>query len=54
MAKKGHRQQIIIRHKETGHSYHTTKNKQNTSEKITIKKYNPMLRQHVDYVEVKS
>ena len=50
---KGNRQTIIIRHKETGHSYHTTKNKRNTTEKVSLKKYNPMLRQHVDYVEVK-
>tara|TARA_A100001011_G_scaffold243685_1_gene251706 strand:+ start:540 stop:701 length:162 start_codon:yes stop_codon:yes gene_type:complete len=53
MAKKGNRQKIIIRHKKTGHSYHTTKNKRNTTEKVTLKKYNPMLREHVDYVEVK-
>ena len=38
MAKKGNRQKIIIRHKKTGHSYHTTKNKRNTTEKVTLKK----------------
>jgi len=53
MAKKGHRQNIILTNDETGHSYHTTKNKNNTAEKISIKKYDPVLRKHVVYKEKK-
>ena len=37
MAKKGHRQHIILESTESGHSYHTTKNKNNTSERIEVK-----------------
>lgn len=37
----------------TGHFYTTNKNKRNTPEKITIKKYDPVVRKHVDYKESK-
>jgi large subunit ribosomal protein L33 len=38
----------------TGHrSYYTTKNTQNTTEKISIKKYDPVARKHALYVETK-
>lgn len=38
----------------TGHrSYYTTKNTQNTTEKISIKKYDPIARKHALYVETK-
>ena len=37
----------------TGHFYTTTKNKQNTPEKISMKKYDPVVRKHVDYKEAK-
>ena len=53
MAKKGKRHHIVLRDPETGHTYHSTKNKQNTPERIRIKKYNPMIRKHVEYVEEK-
>ena len=53
MASKGNRQHIILVNEETGHAYHTTKNKQNTTEKLVIKKYNPKLRKHVEYKEKK-
>jgi len=52
MAKKGHRQHIILV-SEDGDQYHTTKNKNNTSEKIELKKYNNKLRKHVVYKEKK-
>ena len=53
MAKKGHRQHIILESTESGHSYHTNKNKRNTTERIEIKKYDPHLRKHVLYKEKK-
>ena len=37
----------------TGHFYTTVKNKQNTPEKITMKKFDPVVRKHVDYKEAK-
>ncbi len=53
MAKKGHRQHIIMNSKESGHSYHTTKNKNNTKDKLELIKYDPVLRKHAKYVEKK-
>lgn len=52
MAKKGHRHHIVLK-SETGHTYHTTKNKNNTAEKLEIKKYDPKLRKHVTYKQAK-
>jgi large subunit ribosomal protein L33 len=38
----------------TGHrTYYTTKNTQNTTEKISLKKYDPIARTHALYVETK-
>ena len=37
----------------TGHFYTTTKNKRNTPEKMLIKKFDPVVRKHVDYKETK-
>jgi large subunit ribosomal protein L33 len=37
----------------TGHFYTTTKNKRNTPDKITVKKYDPVVRKHVPYKEGK-
>lgn len=37
----------------TGHFYTTTKNKRNMSEKMEIKKYDPVVRKHVVYKETK-
>lgn len=37
----------------TGHFYTTTKNKRNTPDKIVIKKYDPVVRKHVEYKEGK-
>lgn len=53
MAKKGHRQHIILENSESGLQYHTTKNKNNTSERLRVKKYDKKLRKHVEYVEKK-
>jgi len=37
----------------TGHFYTTDKNKRTMPEKMEIKKYDPVVRQHVEYVEGK-
>ncbi len=37
----------------TGHSYTTDKNKRTTPDKLEMKKYDPVVRKHVMYVEAK-
>ena len=37
----------------TGHYYTTTKNKRTMTEKMEIKKYDPVVRKHVAYKEAK-
>ena len=38
----------------SGHrTYYTTKNTQNTTEKIVLKKYDPVARKHATYTETK-
>lgn len=37
----------------TGYFYTTTKNKRKTPDKIKIKKYDPVVRKHVEFVEAK-
>jgi len=37
----------------TGHYYTTTKNKRTMSEKLEMKKYDPVVRKHVMYKESK-
>ncbi|CAH2783520.1 MAG: LSU ribosomal protein L33p @ LSU ribosomal protein L33p, zinc-independent [uncultured Paraburkholderia sp.] len=37
----------------TGHFYTTTKNKRNMPEKMLIKKFDPVVRKHVEYNETK-
>jgi large subunit ribosomal protein L33 len=37
----------------TGHFYTTTKNKRTTPDKLSFKKYDPKVRQHVEYKEAK-
>jgi len=37
----------------TGHFYTTTKNKRNTTDKLQLKKYDPVVRKHVIYKEHK-
>lgn len=60
MAKKGNRVQIILEcteHKETGlpgtSRYISTKNKKNTTERLELKKYNPILRKVTTHREIK-
>lgn len=37
----------------TGYTYMTTKNKSTQRERITIKKYDPVVRKHVEFKEEK-
>ena len=60
MAKKGNRVQVILEcteHKKTGHPgmsrYITTKNKKNTTERLELKKFNPVLRKVTVHKEIK-
>jgi large subunit ribosomal protein L33 len=60
MAKKGNRVQVILEcteHKTTGIAgtsrYITTKNKKNTTERIELKKYNPVLKRVTVHKEIK-
>lgn len=60
MAKKGNRIQVILEcteHKTTGQPgmsrYITTKNRKNTTERLELKKYNPILRKYTVHKEIK-
>lgn len=60
MAKKGSRIQVIMEcteHKESGKPgtsrYITTKNKKNTTERLELKKYNPILKKVTLHKEIK-
>jgi large subunit ribosomal protein L33 len=37
----------------TGHFYTTNKNKRTTPDKLSFKKYDPVVRKHVEYKEAK-
>ncbi|MDM8546916.1 50S ribosomal protein L33 [Candidatus Venteria ishoeyi] len=37
----------------TGHYYTTTKNKRTTPDKLVFRKYDPVVRKHVEYKEAK-
>ena len=60
MAKKGNRVQVILEcteHKESGmpgmSRYITNKNKKNTTERLELKKFNPILRKVTVHKEIK-
>ena len=54
MAKKGPRETIKLESTaKTGYFYTTQKNKKNTTEKLKIKKYDPVVRKHVEFKEGK-
>lgn len=55
MAKKGDKRKTIgLVSEESGHRhYYTRKNTQNSPDKLSIKKYDPVLRKHVLYIETK-
>ncbi|GAB4108152.1 MAG: 50S ribosomal protein L33 [Acidobacteriota bacterium] len=43
----------LVSSAKTGHFYTTTKNKRNTTKKLELKKYDPVVRKHVIYKEGK-
>ena len=54
MAKKDKDVRPIIKLKSTagtGYTYVTRKNRRNTPDRITLKKYDPVARKHVDFRE---
>lgn len=53
MAKKGQRLAIKMRSTESGHMYMTSKNRRNTTARLELKKYDPIVRKHVLYREDK-
>ena len=55
MAKKSDKRKIIgMVSEESGERiYYTSKNTQNTTDKLTLKKYSPRLRKHVIFTETK-
>ncbi|MBI1857409.1 50S ribosomal protein L33 [Candidatus Saccharibacteria bacterium] len=55
MAKKGDKRKIIgmVSEASGGRHYYTTKNTMNTPDKLSLRKYDPVLRKHVLYVETK-
>ncbi|MBK7887786.1 MAG: 50S ribosomal protein L33 [Bacteroidetes bacterium] len=60
MAKKGNRVQVIMEcteHKNSGMAgtsrYITTKNKKNTTERLELKKFNPILKKVTVHKEIK-
>lgn len=55
MAKKNTKRKVIgLVSDLSGHrSYYTTKNTQNTTEKVVLKKYDPVAKKHATYTETK-
>ena len=54
MAKKGVREKIKLESTaDTGFFYTTRKNKRNTTSKLEMKKYDPIVRKHVVFKETK-
>ena len=53
MAKAGNRVQVKLKSTESPHKYYTTKNKRKTTERLELKKYDPVVRRHVNYKEEK-
>lgn len=55
MAKKNTKRKLVgLVSDLSGHrTYYTTKNTQNTTDKISLKKYDPVARQHATYTETK-
>ena len=53
MAKKGQRILVKMRSTESGHMYYTSKNRRNTTQRLELRKYDPLVRKHVIYKEAK-
>jgi large subunit ribosomal protein L33 len=53
MAGKGHRVQVKLKSTESPFIYYVKKNKQNTPDRLELKKYDPVVRKHVLFKETK-
>jgi len=53
MAKAGSRIPIKLRSTQSPHMYHTFKNKRNDPDRLQLRKYDPVIRQHAIYKETK-
>ncbi len=55
MAKKNTKRKLVgmVSEESNNRTYYTTKNTQNTAEKLTLRKYDPVLKKHVTYTETK-
>jgi len=53
MAKKENRVLVKLRSSESGHMYYTTKNRRTTTQRLELRKYDPLVRRHVIYKETK-
>jgi len=55
MAKKGDKRKTVglVSEGSGNRHYYTIKNTQNTPDKLSLRKYDPVLRKHVLYVETK-
>jgi large subunit ribosomal protein L33 len=53
MAGKGHRVQVKLKSTESPFIYYVKKNKQNTPDRLELKKYDPVVRKHVIFKEAK-
>ena len=51
MAKSQNRVLVKMKSTESSHYYFTRKNRQNTPDRLELKKYDPSLRKHVTYRE---
>ena len=51
MAKDGPRIKILLRSSESAYAYASTKNRRNTSQKLELRKYDPVVRRHVLFKE---
>ena len=51
--KKGDRITIKLRSTESGHVYHTEKNRRNDTGRIELRRFDPVLRRHVLYRETR-
>jgi large subunit ribosomal protein L33 len=51
MASKGKRINIKLKSSKSPHMYYTTKNKQTNTTRLELKKYDPVVREHVLYKE---
>ncbi|MCB1136201.1 MAG: 50S ribosomal protein L33 [Chlamydiia bacterium] len=47
------REKIKLKSSESSHHYFSVKNKTKTPERISLRKYDPIVRKHVEYKETK-